>query len=291
MSHSFHEVNYTGAFTYQQGDKLQSFRITHAVFAGEEYERLEYLDGDKKDVIRKGHDFECIHPGHHLIRFLKSDNNSELIGQNGVVPLSDYYSMLVVGKGKVAGRAVVLIDVMPKDRHRFGYRLSLDEDTALLLRSELMGINGKVLERFQFVDITVDGPIDPAYFDGAKESYHPYHIATQHQSLKESSEISPKRLWRVDWLPKGFTPVAANRDENHQDMATYTDGLAVFSVFLEKHDQPLQNSSQMEGRAQRGATVAYSRALILGGQPHRVTVVGEVPQATARQVAQSVVQE
>jgi sigma-E factor negative regulatory protein RseB len=68
-------------------------------------------------------------------------------------------------------------------------------------------------------------------------------------------------------------------------MATFTDGLAVFSVFLEVDTT---GSVTVEGYSRRGATIAYSRPIILEGIPRRVTVVGEIPRQTARQIAQSV---
>ena len=66
---------------------------------------------------------------------------------------------------------------------------------------------------------------------------------------------------------------------------TFTDGLAVFSVFVEQVEQPI---SPGEGRARMGGTTAYTRGLQLAGRPLLVTIVGEVPVNTARMVADSV---
>ena len=71
-------------------------------------------------------------------------------------------------------------------------------------------------------------------------------------------------------------------------MGSDTDGLAVFSVFVEQHNAESAVAG-VQGRAQRGATMAYSRAFQLNGQPLRVTVVGEIPQATAERIAASIV--
>jgi sigma-E factor negative regulatory protein RseB len=72
-------------------------------------------------------------------------------------------------------------------------------------------------------------------------------------------------------------------------MATFTDGLSVFSVFIESDIAADAFKSGIVGRAQRGATTAYSRDLLLSGNPHRVTVVGEIPAHTAEKIAQSIV--
>ena len=44
-----------------------------------------------------------------------------------------------------------------------------------------------------------------------------------------------------------------------------------------------------EGRAQQGATVAYTRAINIDSRFYLVTVIGEVPLDTAKRVAASIV--
>jgi sigma-E factor negative regulatory protein RseB len=64
----------------------------------------------------------------------------------------------------------------------------------------------------------------------------------------------------------------------------YSNGQATFSVFVE-------NSSGMpvaETTRAIGATTVASRTIALHGRSYQVTVVGAIPEATARQVAASV---
>ena len=63
----------------------------------------------------------------------------------------------------------------------------------------------------------------------------------------------------------------------------YSDGLAAFSVFIEA--MPEGGAANVVSR--RGATVVLTHAKS-GGGGHLVTVVGEVPVATARRVAAGV---
>ena len=51
---------------------------------------------------------------------------------------------------------------MPRDEDRFGYRLWLDEETRLLLKSELIDAEGNALEIFQFNSIVIGDEVDPA---------------------------------------------------------------------------------------------------------------------------------
>ena len=39
------ELNYAGTFVYQHGDRFETSRIVHFVDSGNEYEKLETLDG------------------------------------------------------------------------------------------------------------------------------------------------------------------------------------------------------------------------------------------------------
>jgi sigma-E factor negative regulatory protein RseB len=294
MSHSFRELNYQGAFSFQQGDTTQSLRITHAVIDGEEYERLEYMDGERREIIRRGHHLTCIHPGHELVRLYQQHENlkqSADFHSSTHLDVGDFYELSIVDQGRIAGRDSVEVLVSPKDTHRFVHRLSLDKETGLLLRSIVVGGAGKVLERFQFADIQIGENISMDRFKQGDNSYQAEHVDPESESSGQP-KLSGKRHWMVNWLPGGFTTVVANQKFASEDMATFTDGFSVFSVFLEKMDKTQSTKSSVdnsgEGLARRGATVAYSRALVLSGTPHRVTVVGEIPKQTARQVAQSV---
>jgi sigma-E factor negative regulatory protein RseB len=79
-------------------------------------------------------------------------------------------------------------------------------------------------------------------------------------------------------LPSGFRPVQVpGSDQLH-----YTDGLATFSIFIEKSGK----SNLADIVTQIGGTVVISRRL--QGSQGQITVVGEVPITTARKVADSV---
>lgn len=295
MSRSFRELSYRGSFSYQRGDQTESLRIAHTVIDGEEYERLDYMDGDKREIVRKGHDLHCIHPGHQLVRFYQHQQNLKTADRG----LGEYYRLSMTGESRLAGRTVQELDVSPADAHRFGYRLSLDKETGLLLRSELLGSNGEVLERFQFVDITIGEPIAADFFESATHSYQAPHSppSISADSAVQQVDQGPSTMsadgptgpvWMVNWVPGGFATAVSNQKFMQDDMATFTDGLSVFSVFLERNIDPATMMNGTEGKARRGATIAYSKALILAGRPHRVTVVGEIPAQTAKRIALSV---
>jgi sigma-E factor negative regulatory protein RseB len=164
--------------------------------------------------------------------------------------------------------------------YRYGYLLAVDQKTGLLLKSQVMGHDGKVLERFQFADLDVGAT--PSLEDLAPGD----HVA-HHPDVAVQDTPDGENTWQIDWIPEGFLPTAADVTMAGQ-VRTYTDGLAVFSVFLEAR-QPARNpAAGGEGSAQQGATTAFTRTVKLAGNAWLVTVIGEVPVNTARRVADSV---
>ncbi len=285
MTSGVQELNYQGVFSYQQGDELQSLRIAHALVDGKDYERLEYMDGEPREVIRRGASLSYLYPSQRLIRHsLLQQEQGEMTSLESI---AQYYDLSVTGWGRVAGRSVVNLVLKPKDKHRLTHRLSLDKETGLLLRSALMSSDNKVLERFQFVEINIGGDVVLSEEDINRIKVSDSVVTPQAPTVAndEGTKTAVARSWKVQWLPNGYAITTIDNEAAGQDMATFTDGLAVFSVFLEAD---ATGNVTVEGHSQRGATIAYSRPLILQGAPHRVTVVGEIPQQTARQVAQSI---
>ena len=63
-----------------------------------------------------------------------------------------------VRKGhKLLGRDIVVIDVRPKDGYRYGYRLWLDEETAMPLRSVVGDGAGRQIEQILFTRLETQG--------------------------------------------------------------------------------------------------------------------------------------
>lgn len=273
LSKSFSQLNYQGVFTFQRGSTLESLRLSHAVMAGEEFERLEYLDGDRRQIIRRGQSVQCIHPGHQLQRLYTE--KQALSSPMATDALRPYYRAAISGDGRVAGHLVVDVILTPLDTHRWGRKLSIDKDTGLLLRSEIIGDEQRVLERFQFVDVKIGGELPDQLFE-ANNQFEAANVPTKSLDAEQCQ-------WRAQWLPGGFELVSISADDLQQ-VATFTDGLAVITLFVE----PVVNGEDGGASTRRGATVAFSRILSADDTLLKVTVVGEVPMATAQKIAESV---
>lgn len=276
MSRSLRDQNYRGIFTYEHGAQMQSLSIDHQVNDGVEYEQLTHLDGKLRRVVRKDHPLNCIHPGHRLVRF--SDHVSDDKGCG----LSAFYRFSVGPGQRVAGRESVQLRVIPRDMYRYGYQFSLDKSSALLLKSQVMGQKGQVLERFKFSALDISNTVDTKLTKSDSD-----HLA-HHPQIEHKVENKGYGAWLIGWTPPGFI-LASLPSLNNVSAYTYTDGLAVFSVIVE----PLGKAAASvdgEGKAQQGATMAFTRAINQGSEFYLVTVIGEVPLDTAKRVAASVKQ-
>jgi sigma-E factor negative regulatory protein RseB len=264
------ELNYRGVLSYERGGHLESLRVTHGVIDGEVFERLEHLDGEHREVIRRGKQLLCIQVDQRFSLLL----HKHLL-KAGLAGLDPYYDIQIGGESRVAGRRSIEVSIKPRDAYRFGYRLALDRETGFLLRSESLAADGRTLERLQFVDVEIAKQFKSAWLDGA--------AVTEPLSVERIIEES-QMPWQPQWLPPGFTLAMAPHRPS-EDVLTYSDGLAVLSIFIAP---AATQTVARPGRASQGATVAFTRPAHFDGAPFNVTVVGEVPAATAQRVADSV---
>jgi len=275
-------ANYSGIFVHQAGNQTQSVEIVHGMNDGEIWERLLHLDGQVREVIRRGDDLYCIHP----------DSSVEQVQQQGSSPfgnkpqgdfnqLARAYDFRLLGKQRIAGRLVIGVQLVPKDKIRHAYQLWIDVQTSVPLRTELITLSGNVLERYQF-----------SYFkesDGFKAAHFEPKNKGAKLELAKSSEVLQAREgdvleWRLNWMPSGFLDQAA---KGHAPKLSarrmYSDGIVMFSVYVEGVEKV-----QDEGTAQAGPTVLAVQHKQWQGRTHRITVVGEIPAQTATKIAQSV---
>jgi len=267
MSHAHREMSYQGVISYQVDDRLSSYKFTHRVVDGSEFEELRPLDSDSRDLVRQGHSIHCVHPAEQLLR-----NKS---GQNG--SLGQYYDLSLGKPGRVAGRDVVTLNIVPRDVFRLSYHLSLDAMTAIPLKTETRDQGGQVLERFQFMLFEIGAPQKSPVAANAREVSHSDVVSAQ-----ASAEILDDMSWQPAWIPDGFT--LAQSGEAAVDALSYTDGISMFSVFMESTDKFAK--APVASSMRSGATVSYTYPI--PGQDYVATVMGEVPLLTAEQVAKSV---
>ncbi|MGH1371815.1 MAG: MucB/RseB C-terminal domain-containing protein [Cellvibrionaceae bacterium] len=271
MSQALREKDYRGLFTYEFGGALQTLRITHQVIDGVEYEHLEYLNGPSRRIERNGRDVSCLSPADKVLQGLLPSLEGNFHG------LNQHYHFYIRDQQRVAGRPATMLQIVPRDEYRFGYTLSIDQETSLPLGTMTQGVNRRVLERLQFASLELE----------ANDSWvETVETSARVKSVGQPSCLPPKDAlgWDLDWIPSGFLPAGSSVVDGAGEVRLFTDGLSAFSVFV----QPMGESVAAQGKAQRGATVAYMQQQLFGSIPHTITVVGEIPARAAQRIAGSV---
>ncbi|MGI1677354.1 MAG: MucB/RseB C-terminal domain-containing protein [Cellvibrionaceae bacterium] len=281
MSRSIHELNYRGLFTYEVGGALDNYKIIHQIQNNIEYERLQKLNGGEKEILRSGFSIDCLNRGDQFFRGVSFDVGPQLNS-----PAKYLYHL--TGKGRVAGRDTLTVQVLPKDSHRYGYVFSIDEITFLPLQVLMIDSSKKILERVQYVDIEVGILIDETELLPRSASY-----TSLKNTREECDNTKPEdksviedinQPWTVAWIPSGFTFLSARKTRSDDSILTYTDGLSSFSVVVGSN----KLFPVVEGRAQRGGTVAFVKQYKKDQSLFSITVLGEIPMATARKIAEKV---
>ncbi|MDX1803119.1 MAG: MucB/RseB C-terminal domain-containing protein [Alcanivorax sp.] len=283
MAQASRSLDYQGRFLYQFGAEVSTMEVSHAVIDGREYQRLTHLDGSLVEVIRRGDEVLCLHPDRTLTRLENDEVGPFNLGDRLAHDVPEQYNVLVDGDSRVAGRAATVLRVAPLDTHRYGYRLWLDNDSHLMLKSETVDGSGVALERVEFVNLALAPSLKLKDF-AVPESVREHALKqVPEQGLTRDIHV------RAHWLPKGFAALQEDwrrSGDGRQPVAAqgYSDGLATFTVFVE----PVGDGSVEEGVSRVGPTVAISRKLTAPSGGYLVTLVGEVPQATAERVVDSI---
>ena len=272
------QQSYQGTFVYERNGSFSTHGIWHLVQNGSVRERLMQLDGAAQEVVRADGRTECV--SGKIISGL-GDTPVTTERQLNTERLNDWYSVAKVGDSRVAGRPVSVIAFTPRDQHRYGVELYLDNETGLALKSLLLNDKGQLLERFQFTTLDTTPPDDSELKPTGK--CRPVVAADPAPSAVKTTHV-----WHSDWLPPGFELISStvrNDPQTKSEVTSllYDDGLTRFSVFLE----PLKGSSVPDTRLQLGPTVAVSRHLTTPGGDMMATVVGEIPMGTAERIALS----
>nr|WP_298142353.1 MucB/RseB C-terminal domain-containing protein [uncultured Pseudomonas sp.] len=271
------QQSFQGTFVYERNGSFSTHSVRHRVEEdGSTRERFLQLDGSAQEIVRADGQVKCVSGA--LVDQLASGQVWPA-RQLDVQRLMQWYDLRLVGESRVAGRKTVVLALLPRDQHRYGIELHLDQQTGLPLKSLLLNDKGQLLERFQFTQLDTETI--------------PTVEALQPAAGCKAMQTAPKQeltksAWRSDWLPPGFTlnAVIERRSPASADMVdglVYGDGMARFSVFLE----PLHGALVEDARSQLGPTVAVSRRLSTSDGDVMVTVVGEIPLGTAERVALS----
>lgn len=260
------ELNYSGIFTHEHSGNMDPIRITHQVADNIEANRFKHLTGSAHTIVQRSDAGLCAH-----------DESSSQVKPRTNDALDSHYLLKLVGEDRVADRAVYIVNALPRDTYRYGYRFALDAETAMPLMMTTIAGN-RMLERFQFVEFTPNLEASLSTDDLLEPNQNDVLL------LAGCAQVAELAHWRLGWVPNGFQLISAKVTET-AEMLAFSDGLSRFSVFVNR----VVGRKTLEGEARRGGTLVYLDKIVISGEPYQVSIVGEVPKNTAQKVAASVI--
>ncbi|AUI65454.1 MULTISPECIES: MucB/RseB C-terminal domain-containing protein [Glaesserella] len=279
MTNAHKTRNYEQLYILQSGENVLSFRYRHAYHDNKEYAQLLHLDETREEMILR--DNTVGYFGDYQPFSLQAsrilDNLPSVIHTN-FEQLSGY-SFVDAGKSRVADHVARVIRVVPRDDFRYQYILWIDEDSHLLLQSQLLDRDQNVLELFRAIQSVEDEQL--LYI------VEPIRTLILPTLIQAKDEEHQSLDWNAKWVPAGFKPLSVGRQrlsevllDEQVESQLYSDGLFSFTVYV------LQNKGVIfDGQFWReGKTGIYSQTV---GE-RDVVIVGEIPAASARHIVQQI---
>lgn len=289
MSEAMHSKNYSGTFVYRHKNKVETLKIIHRNTEQGINERVVTLSGKPREIIRDESVVTCIWPDNKMVLVDKTPHNTNRKNRFPGFVLKDldrlpaYYDLVLAPKrSRVASRAAYVVDVKPKDRFRYGYRLWIDEEAFLLLRSDLLNESGDAVEQVLFTELQLyDTLPDEAFAPELLAADYEWRETGQATMAKSDDSVR----WQTTSLPPGFQLLKHQRRHKGKELVSvehmiFSDGIASVSVFIEQKSK----GKSATRKAGRGALNVYGKQL----NGHHIVVLGEVPGSTVKLIADSI---
>jgi sigma-E factor negative regulatory protein RseB len=279
MHDASRQRSYIGNFVVSSSSGMSSARIWHACDGQRQVERIESLSGERRTTFRRDEEVLTFLPETHTVR---SEHRDAL----GVFPelakldqtnTPEFYTARRVGSDRVAGFEADIVQVLPKDALRFGYRIWSEKKSGLVVKLQTLDESGRVLEQAAFSELQLDAPVRMDRLA---------HMMTVPEGWRVEKTDAVKTTaaaegWTLRQPVAGFKSMSCYKRRAEGVLQwIFSDGLASVSVFVEDFDP---SRHVREGVFASGATHTLTRRV----QDSWITAVGEVPPATLRAFALS----
>ena len=278
---------YMGTFVVSVGSDMASARIWHVCDGEQQMERVETLTGAPRSTFRRNDQVLTFFPDSRVAVAERRESFGLFpnLLQSGDASIARFYSLRAAGHERVAGFEADLVQLRPRDKLRFAYKIWTEKKTGLVVKLQTLDVYGQVLEQAAFSELQLDAPVSMARLSQMMGNTEGYQVETP--DLVKTTAAAEG--WALKAPVPGFQPmsgyrrsVASTAEGRHDSTLQwiFSDGLATVSLFLEdfdprRHGQP--------GAQALGATHTLTRRI----GDWWLTAVGEVPQQTLQVFAQA----
>lgn len=278
---------YMGTFVVSVGSDMASARIWHVCDGEQQMERVETLTGAPRSTFRRNDQVLTFFPDSRVAVAERRESFGLFpnLLQSGDASIARFYSLRAAGHERVAGFEADVVQLRPRDKLRFAYKIWTEKKTGLVVKLQTLDVYGQVLEQAAFSELQLDAPVSMARLSQMMGNTEGYQVETP--DLVKTTAAAEG--WALKAPVPGFQPmsgyrrsVASTAEGRHDSTLQwiFSDGLATVSLFLEdfdprRHGQP--------GAQALGATHTLTRRI----GDWWLTAVGEVPQQTLQVFAQA----
>ena len=274
---------YSGTFVVSAAGTMASARIWHVCEGNQQIERVESLSGKPRATFRRNDQVVTFFPESKVAVVETRESLGLFPGllKTSDSSISDSYQLKKLGVERIAGFDSDVVQLVPNDNLRYGYRVWSEKRTGLVMQLQTLDLDGRVLEQAAFSELQLDTPVSVAKLHQMMGNTSGFRV--ERPDLQKVSADS--QGWRLQKAVTGFktmgcykraaTPAAGNGASQDSPVQwVFSDGLATVSLFIEAFD------------VHRHGREGYTD---LGGATHTLTrrmgewwatAVGEVPIST-----------
>lgn len=280
MHDASRQRNYIGTFVVSSSNgQMSSARIWHACDGQRQVERVESLSGAPRSTFRRDDEVLTFLPETRTVRSERRESLGlfpELLKPDDA-SIPEFYNARRVGSDRVAGFDADIVQLLPKDALRFGYRIWSEKKSGLVVKLQTLDDTGKVLEQAAFSELQLDAPVRIDRLAQMMAVPDGWRV----EKTEAVKTTAAAEGWGLKAPVAGFKPMSCyKRPAEGVVQWIFSDGLASVSLFVEDYDR---QRHQQEGVFSSGATHTLTRKV----QDWWITAVGEVPPQTLKAFAQS----
>jgi sigma-E factor negative regulatory protein RseB len=275
MHDASRQRSYIGTFVVSSSNgSMSSARIWHACDGQRQAERIETLSGERRLTFRRDDEVLTFLPEAKTVRSERRDAFGvfpELLRPDETA-IPEFYTARRVGVDRVAGFEADVVQVVPRDTLRFGYRIWSERKSGLVIKLQTVDEAGKVLEQAAFSELQLDAPVRMDRLSQMMAVPAGWRVERP-DAVKTTAAAEG---WELKASVNGFKPMSCYKRPGEGILQwIFSDGLASVSLFVEPYDR---QRHQQEGVFASGSTHTLTRHV----QDWWVTAVGEVPPQTLR---------
>jgi len=278
--------NFQGTFVVSSPGAMTSARISHFYDGADQFERIEPLDGQARQVLRHNGVVHTVWPFDKVALIEQRDvlNSFPSLLQDADDHVADFYDVSLHPAERVAGHDANVLMLKPRDEFRYGYRLWTDKQTGLLLRAEILNALGETLETSAFSDVIIGVRSQPDMVLLPMRKLAGYRVV--------KPQLTTTRLeaegWKMRKTVAGFRQLSCIRRpldmlaladpksaSNQLIQAVFSDGITNVSLFIEPYNEDRHPRPTI-------TVVGATQTLMTRQGEFWITVVGDVPRVTLR---------